>query len=219
MIGTGHLEHILAKRAAAVSGLSPTAKHLAFPSLYRRPVGEVPYKMLGKVDAPPVPIFAPTAPRPFLPLHPAPVPPQVWGAAKHAAEANRRQIREIIRVCEAKWDVPAGSIVAHIRHDRYVRPRHAAMKLMRDILGLTTTGMGWALDKRDHSTCCAGITRAAERIETDLDYRARYEAALAYLTSDRSQALQSVSESVAPRRTGRHDISPVVTPTNSEDAR
>lgn len=183
---TGHYEFVVAKRAALVSRMSPSAKHLAFPKLYARPVMVEETKMLGKVGmptAPPMPVFAPTAPRLRLPLKPAPAVSSHWGAAKHAAEANRSQIREIIRVCEFWWDVPTGSILAHRRPPRHVRPRHAAMKLIRDLLGIATTAIGWALAKRDHSTVCSGLTRAAEQIETDPGYRARYEAALAELTS------------------------------------
>lgn len=187
MTDTGTYAHVLAKRSAMVSRMSPAARHLAFPKLYARPVVVEEPTMLGKPEAALCrPLLCSVKP-PVLPITPAPKLKPRWPKStvptKEKVDASRLQIDEIIRVCEARWEISSGSIVTPSHRRRYTMPRFAAMKLLRELLKLSMPAIGLALGNRDHTTALSGYKRANDLHMTDCDWRARYEAALIDLTS------------------------------------
>lgn len=88
--------------------------------------------------------------------------------------------RRIIATVARHWECP--DILSPRRADRFARPRFAAMRLIRDRLGLSTTMIGKLLGGRDHTTAISGLKRAAYLHEHDEDWRQRYDAVLAELT-------------------------------------
>lgn len=180
MIGTGHFEYIRDRHTALVSRMSPSAKHLAFPRLYARPLNEAPLKMLGNAEGEITPLKPP-----ILPITPVPnlKRPNIHRPPSVTVNNHRAQITEIIRVCEAKWNAPAGHIVGPWRSNRHIMPRFACVKLIRDLLRLSMPAIGWALGRRDHTSVLSGYARAGILHMTNCDWRARYDAALSELTS------------------------------------
>lgn len=104
--------------------------------------------------------------------------------ARISAYNNRTAIGCIVLVCAKHWEIDPDEIARPGRNAKYVRPRFACMKLMRELLGLSMPAIGWALGRRDHTTALAAYGRAQEMLETDADWRRRYEAARAELTAE-----------------------------------
>lgn len=128
----------------------------------------------------PVVEVAPPAPRETVKRLPAPVAPRPHQQhARFTAWQNRHGINAVIDACAKHWSVAARALIAPVRFRRIVVPRHAAMKLMADVLHISNPAIGWALGRRDHTTCLSGIKRAGVLLETDPDFAAKYAAALA----------------------------------------
>lgn len=163
MNGVGYMDLLVARRESAIRGLSDTAKHLAFPSLYRRPE-----KDAAVLLAKPLPKSINVIAEPTLPKR---------RPAKQRAEEARVEINRIIAICAWRWQVEPADILCRSREAKYTKPRLAAMKLVRECLKLPTSTVGWAIGRRDHTTVVSGCQRALFWIETNPDYRARYEAA------------------------------------------
>lgn len=92
-------------------------------------------------------------------------------------------VRRILSVVAGHWNVGVPAILGPGRVNVLARPRFAAMKLIRERLGLSTTAIGFTLGKRDHTTCISGLRRAEYLHDYDADWRQRYDAALAELES------------------------------------
>lgn len=154
----GQYAHIVAKRAP-FERLSRAAKHRAFPKLFMAP----------DVLAPPAPRAIPPVPRDVPLVGPRlPVPPR---------EASLR----IITVVARHWEVDPRAIAAEGRHKGFVLPRQACYLLMRSLLGCSLNRIGKTLGNRDHTTVMDGLRFALRRMDHDVVWRAKYDAALAEL--------------------------------------
>ncbi len=193
VMNIGHYEMLLARRSALVARMSDSAKHLAFPKLYRRPLGYTPPPvLLGK-------------PRPKAVSRPAPPPPapKVSIPPRLRVQMYATQIDEVIRVCAEHFGVTAEDIIGHNRRSQYTLPRFACMKLIRVTLPLSVPAIGHVLARRDHTTILAGLKRADKLHKTNCEWHAKYEAALAQLSAGNSLTVSPV-----PLTGARQSISP-----------
>lgn len=150
---------LMQKRRALAARLSPLARRLAFPEHFDRHVAKR-----------------------------APVPPKMravhndWDTVRRETLRTKAlrvepQATAIVKVCASAWGVPAGQIYDCSRKAIYVRPRQAAMAMMRDILKISLPTIGMILN-RDHSTVMSGIAKHEWFYETNADYARRFDAAL-----------------------------------------
>ena len=149
---------LMAKRKALAARLSPFARKLAFPDHYdfsikRRTIVKPKIMVVG-TD---------------------------WSTDKRVtkydkADAAQANANVIVEVCASTWGVPAGQIYDVPRKAIYVRPRQAAMNLMREMLGLSQPVIGVVLN-RDHTSVLHGLRKHAETYEANRDYARRYDQA------------------------------------------
>jgi hypothetical protein len=125
--------------------------------------------------------------QPVAPPAPRPAPIIVYRPTIFRPDGLRR----ILVVVATQWNVGVPSLLGAGRSRCLAYPRFAAMKLISERMGITSTPLGRALN-RDHSTILAGLRRAGWLHENDADWRQRYDAAEAELKSaetDRAGAL------------------------------
>lgn len=147
---------LAARRKALARRLSPLARRLAFPEMYD-------HRYTPRQSAKPR-IFATAVP----------------ASKTQKALAAQPQAIVIVEVCARLWGVPAGQLYDFHRGAVYVRPRQAAMSLMRDLLKLSLPVIGVILN-RDHTTVLTGQRKHWEVYAVKPDYAARYDAAEAEL--------------------------------------
>lgn len=82
--------------------------------------------------------------------------------------------QRIIRLCSEVWEVPRAEILSRNQTNRVMRPRHAAMMLVREMIkpqkSLTQIAR---MFNRDHTTVLNGIRCAKRRLPNDALFRMR----------------------------------------------
>ena len=113
-----------------------------------------------------------------------PAPQEVNPFRPQIANVERpRHYVEILDAVAAAFDVEAGEIQGKSQKWRFVHPRFAAVRLIRERTRWSTPQIGKKLG-RDHSTVIHALRRAEELYAHDAAWREKYDAALAAL--DRS---------------------------------
>lgn len=145
---------LAARRKALAARMSPWALRLAFPETHRPP---------SDLPPPVVAIKKPEAPK----IEPEAVPAASREIAPHLV---------IVACCALIWDVDAKAIMGGSHKAIYVRPRQAAMVLVRRFLNMSLPRIGKLL-RRDHSTVIHALRIHEIYHEGDAQYRARFDAA------------------------------------------
>lgn len=109
------------------------------------------------------PFIVPKKPDPAPP--PRTIPPTIY---------RPDGVRAILAVCAKHWEVGVPALMGPGRSHRLAHPRFAAMVLIQDLVGLSTTAIGRAIGRRDHTTILSGFRRAAWLLENDADWAQRY---------------------------------------------
>lgn len=108
-----------------------------------------------------------------------------------AAQEALPRAAGIIEICAKHWRVPAAMIYDPEKRPVYVIPRHAVMKLLRELMGLSQPISGVILN-RHHTSVLHGLRLHRRRYENDADYRARFDAAREearlFLSTDQQRA-------------------------------
>ncbi len=73
----------------------------------------------------------------------------------------------IIEACAAYYDKPRHHVISGRRHAAVVLPRHVAMYLMREMLGLPFNVVGAKCGGRDHSTAVVARQKISRLIKTN----------------------------------------------------
>lgn len=160
----GIARELYLRREALIARMSPTTRARVFPALF--PVSYYDKK-------PRHAVVKHHLARPPVPVHNLP--------AAQKAYIARANATLIIDTCARHWDVPVSMLYDAARLQLYVLPRRAAMALMRDVLGLSLSTIGFILGHRDHTTVLYGLARHEETYEARRDYAAKYDAAEAEL--------------------------------------
>lgn len=153
---------LAARRKALAARMSPQARRLAFPDVYRveeERRAEIKYR-IKKIKSD-------------------------WSAGKHVtsrekAIAMQPQTQIVTKTCARIWQVPVGQIYDAARLQIYVLPRRASMALMRDLLDMTLPAIGVTLN-RDHTSCMYAVQKHEETYDCNPDYRRKYDEAEAEL--------------------------------------
>ena len=196
----GHVDFLTAKRDAALSMVrSPRDRARILGVPFRLPPAKehrisVDLKT-GAREAEEV--ISSTAVAIPLPPRPARVPriDQDMTLAQRIAQARQIQLQRklgvdpdlclrtdaIIEAVADAYGITTHAIVSAGRHHKVAHPRMAAMKIMRDHKAMSTSRIGHALGKRDHTTVMYGLLRADEFYETLSWWRTRYDHALTAL--------------------------------------
>lgn len=158
---------LINKRLAFAARLPASVRARVFPAIY----GKTPFQPVAKpADN--------TSTRYTKRAEPAAVSPVRALPVRERVRAAEREINLVLTICAAHWNVPASMLWDAVRVKIYVRPRHAAMAILKEVLSLSTPTIGYALN-RDHTTVMHGLIRHDVNYETDRDYAARFDAALA----------------------------------------
>jgi len=158
----GIARELYLRREAFIARLSPATRARVFPALFPSRINPAPKPALAQ--------------RRLV----------LWEPRKRMsivekAYAARSNAALIVNTCARHWDVPVNMLYDVARLQIYVLPRRAAMALMRDLLGLSLSTIGFILGHRDHTTVLSGLARHEETYEARRDYAARYDAAEAEL--------------------------------------
>src|SRR6185437_400620 len=103
--------------------------------------------------------------------------------ALHRDPAMAARVRLVVQACADAFDLSYGDLMSDARAQWIVRPRFAAVRLLRVLLRLSFPSIGRALE-RDHSSCFHASARCWYRRGHDLEFRRRYRAALLKLRSE-----------------------------------
>jgi hypothetical protein len=165
----------------------------AYPHLARRMLGKRPIVTASKTHAITVDlrsgrrtVTTATAENPFV--RPSPiVMPALPIVVQRPTVFRPDGIRRILAVVAQHWDVGVPALLGAGRSHCLTRPRFAVMKLISERMALSMPTIGRALGNRDHTTILSGLRRAEYLHENDSDWRQRYDAALAELSSGAEQ--------------------------------
>ena len=150
---------LAARRKALAARMSPQARRLAFPDVYRveeERRAEIKYR-IKKIKSD-------------------------WSAGKHVtalekAKALEPHTRLIVSVCARVWGVPANLVYDAVKAHCYVLPRRAAMGLMRSLLKMSLPSIGHSIGGRDHTTVKYALAKHEEFLIHGLDYARKYDEA------------------------------------------
>jgi chromosomal replication initiator protein len=92
-------------------------------------------------------------------------------------------IEQIKSAACAEFGVSGQELVSAARAAKLSQSRQLAMYLARELTDASLPAIGRAFGGRDHSTVLHALRRAAQRIESDADYRARLERLRSVLTA------------------------------------
>jgi len=159
----GIAREIYLRREALIARMSPAARARVFPTLFPKRINPAPKPALAQRR---LVLWEPRRKRMSI---------------AEKAYAARSNAALIVNTCARHWDVPVNMLYDAARLQLYVLPRRAAMALMRDVLGLSLSTIGFILGHRDHTTVLSGLARHEETYEARRDYAARYDAAEAEL--------------------------------------
>lgn len=187
----GIVDGLQARRAAVVRGLSPMAKHQAFPKVYAKPL---PFDRSDDAER--------------QELHRLRLENTNLKAKVSGLEARvekllltqnkmtdlvarkitindafpRASVERIVNIVAKHWDIDARTLRDPIRLRKIVRPRQACYWLMLERLHLSFNNIGRVFN-RDHTTVMTGVHAARRLFDNDADWRQRYDASLAELKS------------------------------------
>lgn len=159
----GIAREIYLRREAFIARLSPATRARVFPTLFPQRINPAPKPAIAQRR---LVLWEPRCKRMSI---------------AEKAYAARSNAALIVNTCARHWDVPANMLYDAARLQLYVLPRRASMALMRDLLGLSLSTIGFILGHRDHTTVLSGLARHEETYEARRDYAARYDAAEAEL--------------------------------------
>lgn len=92
--------------------------------------------------------------------------------AERLISRNAGKLVEVAAGITAKeFAVSTRHVLSRQRDEKYVKPRHAAMWLIRAYCDVTLSEVGKAMGGLHHSSVLDGITRCEEMLETDKDFR------------------------------------------------
>lgn len=153
---------LMQKRRALAARMSPLARKLAYPDLYRAEV---------EMRRPVLP------PRPCIPRRKS----NEWSSPMRVTKQEKaaavwKETQALIVIVAKHWEVPASMIYDECRKAIYARPRQASMGMMRDVMGLSLPVIGVTLS-RDHTSCLWGLESHQKHYATNRDYARRYDAA------------------------------------------
>lgn len=155
---------LAARRRALAARMSPLARRIAFPELFRKE-----------------PVAKPRTVTTTLPAI-----DDAWPTKREPLKARVRRLQStgqlVVAVVARHWDVADTLVCAPTKRHVAVRPRRAAMNILREVFGLSLPTIGGLL-YRDHSTVKTGLLRHADDYDLDADYRRRYDAAEAEVRS------------------------------------
>lgn len=187
----GEVARLQARRAAVVANLSPAAKHQAFPRLYAMPVPfdrtpneerqELHRLRLENTNLK-AKIAGLESRVEMLLLTQDKMAVQVARRITVTDALPRASVERVVNIVAKHWDVDPRALRAPIRLRKFVRPRQAAYWLLSDLLKFSSGNIGRCFN-RDHTTILHGISAARRFFENDVDWRTRYDAALAELKS------------------------------------
>jgi hypothetical protein len=176
-----------AKRASIAESLSPAARHQAFPTVYAKPM---PFDRGADADRQELH---------RLRLENTNLKAKVSGLEvqvekllmtqdKMAAQVARRitvndafpaaSVERIIAVVCKHWGVTPANLRSSSHRRVFAWPRHAAYRLLLDLLNLSSPNIGRCFGGRDHTTVLSGLKNARRLRDNNLDWRTRYDAAL-----------------------------------------
>jgi len=158
----GIARELYLRREALIARLSPATRARVFPGLFPQ-----------RINPAPKPALAQRRLVLWEPRKRMSIAEKAYSARSNAAL--------IVNTCARHWDVPINMLYDVARLQIYVLPRRASMALMRDLLGLSLSTIGFILGHRDHTTVLSGLARHEETYEARRDYAARYDAAEAEL--------------------------------------
>jgi hypothetical protein len=141
------------RRKSLAARMSPWALRLAFPQAHRPP-GDLP------------PVVKITKPEPQ----------EQEPVAMPAASREIAPHLYIVASCALLWNIDAKAILSGSHKALHVRPRQAAMVLMRRLLRYSLPRIGKML-RRDHTTVMHALRIHEQYYENDDGYRARFDAA------------------------------------------
>ena len=159
----GIARELYLRREALIARMSPATRARVFPALFPKRINPAPKPVREQRR---LVLWEPRRKR-------MPIAEKAYTARSNAAL--------IVNTCARHWDVPVNMLYDAARLQLYVLPRRASMALMRDLLGLSLSTIGFILGGRDHTTVLAGLARHEETYEARRDYAARYDAAEAEL--------------------------------------
>jgi len=159
----GIARELYLRREAFIARLSPATRARVFPTLFPQRINPVPKPAIAQRR---LVLWEPRRKRMSI---------------VEKAYAARSNAALIVNTCARHWDVPVSMLYDVARLQIYVLPRRASMALMRDLLGLSLSTIGFILGHRDHTTVLSGLARHEETYEARRDYAARYDAAEAEL--------------------------------------
>lgn len=127
------------------------------------------------------------SPVPRAPIRPAHVPGRrnARGRAVAIAMANRSAILRIIHSCARYGGVEVGVLLSESRTWPVVHVRHICMRLLAELLGLSSSTIAHALGMMDHTSILHGYRRAEHLIATNVHMAALYEAVKADVSGAR----------------------------------
>ena len=155
----GIAREIYLRREAFIARLSPATRARVFPTLFPQRINPAPKPAIAQRR---LVLWEPRRKRMSI---------------AEKAYAARSNAALIVNTCARHWDVRVSMLYDVARLQIYVLPRRAAMALMRDLLGLSLSTIGFILGHRDHTTVLSGLARHEETYEARRDYAARYDAA------------------------------------------
>lgn len=147
------------RRRALAARMSLQARRIAFPELFQKAKASQPRAATNKLPA---------------------IDDMGWPTKREPLKARVRRLQStgqlVVAVVARHWDVADTLVCAPTKRHVAVRPRRAAMNILREVFDLSLPTIGGLL-YRDHSTVKTGLLRHADDYDLDADYRRRYDAA------------------------------------------
>jgi hypothetical protein len=188
----GIFADLQAKRASIAEGLSPAARHRAFPTVYAKPVpfdrgSDHERQELHRLRLENTNLKAKIS---GLEVQ---VERLLVTQDKMAVQVARRitvndafpaaSVERIVNTVAKHWDVTPANLRSPSHMRKFAWPRHAAYRLLLDLLNLSSPNIGRCFGGRDHTTVLSGLKNARRLRDNNLDWRTRYDAALDELKS------------------------------------
>lgn len=152
------------RREAFAARLSPQARRLAYPSMFR-------------------PAFVAEPPEEKR-KRPTPIDDEWSTPARPTSAIKARELQPksdlIVATVARIWGIPPSLVYAPTKKHMAVRPRRAVMALLRTLCDASLPTIGLLID-RDHTTIKTGLDRHADDYEARDDYRRQFDAAEAEL--------------------------------------
>ncbi len=166
----GHVAMLTERRERAISGLSPMARHHAFPHIYRRPlaVGDGP-----KTKAVPVTDSTEKLVRRSY----VPKPSNDHPAHMNTKAVDLRIASLVIKATSEAYCVTFEGLISPHRCRVIAWPRFAAMRLLKERDTECSLAQVGRFFRRDHTSVMHGLWRAAELHANDAGWRLKYDRA------------------------------------------